>query len=234
MPTLTSALESSLAQSAAAFWRWWTRELAGLVPISMRAGPRRRATADIWLSQTGVTVDRMIGGETERFEESEPLATVDQASWDQLGELVGGTRARLILSPPDIHTIRIKLPKAARSRLRAAVTLQLGELSPLEPALVDWAMHRPSRTGEMLEVAVTLVRRARLSALALLFSEHGVPMPSIWAYADERFVRLAAGFDGSRARESWGSARRILIAALLLFASVPDNDDPWRKHHRAL
>ena len=46
-------------------------------------------------------------------------------------------------------------------------------------------------------------------------------MPSIWAYADERFVRLAAGFDGSRARESWGSARRILIAALLLLFSVP-------------
>jgi hypothetical protein len=220
MPTLIEAVRGA-AKPAREAWRWWIAELAQLVPGRISAIGAPRATSEIHLDRHSVTIDRVIGTTGERFVENRSIDALDDAAWEELAGLVEGTRSRIVLSHPDVYTIELTLPRAAGSRLRSAVALQLGEISPVEPALIDWTLHSIRRDTSSVTASVTMAKSQRLAHLANLFSTHGIPPPPIGVLADDRFVPIVTGFDASRSAPMGRLSRRLVVASLALLASIP-------------
>lgn len=130
----------------------------------------------------------------------------------------GGTRPRLILSHPDVFATTIELPLAARGRLRAAVALQLPQISPLDPALLSWSAEILSVAAGKMRVLVAMARASRVEQLSSLFLERELAVPAVVALAHGRTLVLAPGL-GTGAGS--GGKGRVWIAAAALAASIP-------------
>lgn len=220
MPLLTAAPTAAAMAHARAAWRWWTRELAEAVPPSIRSRRKPRSRCDIRVSPEGVAIDRIADGVGERFFEQRRIEELDEAAWAELAAVTAGTRVRLLLTVPDVYWTRISLPAAARGRLRAAVSLQLPHIAPLQPASLVWEAEPVAADRERIEVAVAMARAVRLDTLEALFRDNGLAVPPIAAEAGERIVALTAG-DAGEASPERRLNRRIAIASALLVASVP-------------
>ena len=221
MPGLSAIIQTPLAAALHSGWRWWIDELYAAAPQRPKTNGKTKATSELWLSRDAIRVDRVADGVGERFAEGRPIETLDMEGWQELSDLIADTRARIILAAPDIYTASLTLPKAARGRLRSAVMLQLGEISPLDPAMLSWSTHNVRRTGEHITLQVVMAKTRRLDGLVSLFAENGLPTPPIMAVVAGAFVQLAAGYDGSRARPANGGRRTLLFAGALLAAIPP-------------
>jgi hypothetical protein len=218
MPSLTQALGTSVTQA----WSWWIGELGDLVPsdVSMRGINRSSAAVDISLSRENVSVERVEKGVGERFVSDQPLERLDPESWDELRALLGGARSRIILAPPQVFTTSLSLPVAARTRVRQAVALQMGEIAPLDPALLSWTVDDIGVTGDRLSVRVSMAKTAEIERIEAQFAEHDVPCPPIGLRSDEAFIILSKGAQQRRPLLGGRTARTALIV-LGLIASVP-------------
>lgn len=221
MSGLSALLQSPLAITFHSAWRWWIDELYGLIPARLRGGSNNKATSELWLSHDAIRVDRVVDGQGERFAEERPIESLDPEGWQELANLIEATHSKIVLTAPDVYTASLTLPKAARGRLRSAVMLQLGEISPLDPAMLSWSTHNVRRNGEHITLQVTMAKARRLDGLVSLFAENGLSTPPITAAVENGFVQLAAGYDGSRARSAGDGRRRSLLFAGGLVASMP-------------
>jgi len=183
-----SPVLASLTENAGTAWRWWTDELRGLLPQRWIGGGKSRS--DIRLTPDSVVVERVTGALGERFVDQTPIDRFGNQNWTELAALAQDSDVRVLLQPPDVHLLSIRLPAAARSRLRAAVALQLIERSPLEPELVQWMHGRPQVQGEMLSVPVMLCRAERLDHVQTLFAENEISLRSIAGRVGEDSIEL--------------------------------------------
>lgn len=177
-----------LANNAGAAWHWWTGELRDLLPQRWSGG--KAARSDIMLEPDAVVVERIAGGIGERFVDQTPIGDFDQQNWAELADLTQDTNARILLQAPDVHLLTMKLPTAARTRLRSAVALQLIERSPLELELVQWKLGRPEVHADMIAVPVMLCRTDRLDHIQTLFAENELSVRSIAGQVGDHIIDL--------------------------------------------
>ena len=167
-----------------------------------------------------VAVERTIDGTCERLVEAIALEDFDTDNWAELEELTQDCRLRVILQPPHIFVNRLRLPNAARSRLRQAVALQLPQLVPLEPDCLTWAVQITGIFGGEIEVELAMARTAHMAALQARFEAAGARVPPFYAETSFGFLLLENGEAGAR-QHGAGLTRKAWIAAALLILSVP-------------
>jgi hypothetical protein len=187
----------------------------------------RQSTAQttLWLSQDAVVIERISGGVGERLADDRPIESLDDEAWQELTEAIAGTRASIVLRAPDIYSVAISLPKAARARLRSVIALQMQEISPIDPSLVQWVTHRPAQAGDTLDVRVTMVRSGRIREIAGHFEQRGLAAPPIFALTDGERIRLAAGNmssagTGLQRTTMWRMLAILAIPAVILVLTL--------------
>lgn len=215
MSALTRLEALPFGASALHFWRWWTDELVALTPRRMAVKPA--AEAVIRPSAGAVRVERIASGTGVAFVDERPLEALDDTAWAELAVLLADCRARLILSPPDIHAVRLTLPLAARRRLRSTIELQLGEVAPLVPEALVWTSHNIQGKDEQLSVTIVMARTERIADIMALFAAHDIASPEIFANdggTHVRLVHLGPSLGLGRLSRPW-------LIALAAFATIP-------------
>jgi hypothetical protein len=209
---------TTLGTSAGAAWTWWTGELRDMLPRQWAGGIR--AKSDIRLSPDAVVVERSVGDRGERFVDQTPVDRFDNQNWAELAALVRDTDVRVVLQPPDVHLLSIRLPTAARTRLRSAVALQLIERSPLEPELVQWALGRPDVQAETITARVMLCRAQHLDHVQTLFAENEINLRAIAGQVCNEITELRK----CSANDNLGFLRELSLGKRIaagLLASIP-------------
>jgi hypothetical protein len=222
MPALIDRIRAEALPVLADGWRWWTGELAQLMPGTMPWDISRTPRADVRPNRDGVEIVRIAGNEGERLTEAKPLLAFNEDNWRETAALLAGHHVRLLLTSPLSHVVTLKLPKAARPYLRTAIPLQLAEHAPLPPDQLDWARADTRVAGDNLVIRVAMARRDVLDAIETGFREHDIPLPSILAeWEDGKAVALrrgqSAGIDLSR---PWAWTIAILALTPLLLLAV--------------
>lgn len=209
---------ATFAEGAGAAWNWWTGELRDMVP--RRWGSGTSARSDIRLTGEAVIVERITGGLGERFVDQTPIDRFEGQNWAELDELVRNTDVHVVLQPPDVHLLVVRLPLAARTRLRSAVALQLVERSPLEPELVHWMLGQAQVDAETVSVPVMLCRTERLDHIQTLFAENEIDLRSIVGEVGDQVIALrqCGANDNLALLRKLSPAKRITAG---LVASIP-------------
>lgn len=213
--------------SVAAFFRWWTAELAGLLPAALRGASGRAANALLLsIDKDRIAVQRVRRGA------SKPLGTVTRRGGAEAsgGDSDAETRLRARLSVLDPRTTRIaiepgpgmalfktlRLPLAAAEELRQVVGFQLHRETPFtaEHAYYDYRVLRRDRRAGQIEIDLWVMPR-RIADWALSFLEdwdlRQIPADDRDPQARGRFHFLPAAYRG---------ARRGRLNAVLLFANA--------------
>jgi hypothetical protein len=219
MPTIADLRQSRWVRDASAAWTWWTGELAGMIPERLW---RRRPvpTAQISLGRDRVEIERIVEGVGELYVDERPIDAFDEQGWAELASLTDGCRTRLLLRSPAAYATSIQLPKAAQNRVKAALALQLPQISPIDPDLVEWAARTDAVHAGHVDVGLAMARRRTIDGLQCLFVENGLDFPSVDVEAPEGPIRIRAGADGS-VRPIARNTRRAIVAALALVATIP-------------
>jgi hypothetical protein len=220
MSTLSELRNSDAAATVAEAWRWWTGELAAMVPERFRPRSGKAPRADIRLGRDTVEVEIVADGVGQRFADARRLEDLDENGWAELAALIEGSRARIVLESPHAYVTGVTLPKAARRRLRSAVALQLSQLSPVEPALLRWAMATTDSGPDRIHVRVAMARSDHVERLQALFEANGIPPPPVHAATPEATLELARGNRLSGAGTDRIGGKAWAIAAVLI-ATIP-------------
>jgi hypothetical protein len=220
MPPLSALQHGPATQALLSGWRWWTGELADLVPTALKRRWTRSPAALIYPSSTCVEIDRVADGHGERFLETRALADFDAENWAELASLTAQCRTHLVLRAPDIFVTHLTLPLAARRNWRSATALQLDQLAPLDPALLVWNARIVRQNSADFTVQLVVAKAAKIAALHALFEDQQLPTPPIDADLGNERMALAQG--DARAvdpdRDLW---RKALIVSVALLVSVP-------------
>ena len=202
------------------FWRWWTSELAAMLPPSLRIRRAAPVRTSIRILRDAVELDRIDGVTGVRHRDERPIESLDDLAWTELGEIITGTRSELLLID-DAWTTRLTLPDAARSRLESAVALRLHELAPVDPAHLIWAVEGRRSPEGATDAIVAMARRVRIDHLRALFDAHEIPCPPVVVRdAGDVTIALAGGHDDSRSPKARADIRAILLATALV-TSIP-------------
>jgi hypothetical protein len=222
MPALSDRIRAEVLPPLGRAWRWWSGELVGLWPKNAGLGFARTPRADIRPGRDAVDIVRTADGQGERFIESRPLSAFGDDNWQEVGTLLAGHRARLLLGAPLAHIVTLRLPKAARPYLRTAVPLQLAEHAPLPLDHLEWKTVDTRLEGETLLIRVALVRSDVLEAIESGFRTHAIAQPPIFAETGDGKVvplRQTPG-GGSLLPRPWAWAAGILALTPFLLLLV--------------
>ncbi len=189
------------------------------MPGRLVSGWGVKAHTDVRLTRTGVVVEQINDGIGRRFENDIPLDRFEPADWEQLAELMREGRARVFLEPPQVHVTELRLPAAARTRLRSAITLQLPEILPLDPDLVVWAYGRPRMQGDRLDVDIVFGRRSDLDELEAALQTFDLDAQFV-GKAGEELITLGSVRSSSR-RGLSAQLSKEWLAAISIIASLP-------------
>jgi hypothetical protein len=220
MPTLSGTLPPAFTDRAGAAWRWWTGELRGLLPAAAEARLFAVPSADIVIGAAGVVVERREKGRCERFEEVRSLQELDEEGWEEIGGLIAGRRARIVLAPPLSFALKLALPAAARGRLRSAVALQLDHAAPVAPEALAWTCAIEEVSGGEIGVRVAMARRETLSWVQDMFDANGIAPPEVAVRVGDRSYTLAPGVRSLAERGRRAKTRGFALA-FALAASLP-------------
>ena len=220
MSSLTFGAQSGAVEALTRAFNWWLAELRSLLPSRRFGLERSVAASDIWLSSTGIVIDRTRAGSGERLIEERPLESLDDEGWAEFLSLIEGTRARIILGPPEMFTATVSLPSGAKRRLKQATGLQLQEVAPLDLSLLHWNIADVSQDDQKLSVRVGMVRTSTVSALTALFAARGHPVPPIHVCCGDTLAQIANGSEYSGGASRLG-ARRASMIPLLILATIP-------------
>jgi hypothetical protein len=220
MPMMDRVTSLPMMPAVTGFLRWWGQEL---VDIFHALNPRKRPTARtvcILIEPDCVAVERCQGDEAERFVETCPFDSFDAAEFADLGALIEDARPRLLLQAPDIFTTSLVLPLAARSRIDAAVALQIGEIAPLRPEHLIWTIIDREIRDDQIRIRLAMAKKERIETIIDRFAAHDLPTPLICAADDGEgtpFPQVgASGWGGI----DFGRHGLLLITALLV-VSIP-------------
>jgi general secretion pathway protein L len=219
------------ARKLAAFWRWWTNELAQLVPEAL--SPQGRLTRMPLLALEGdqVVVVPAAGSVAEPVRVE--LAGVDDAAAraavrnviERLGETRG--RARLALGHDEALVRRVSMPLATEENLTEVLGFEMDRLTPFraEDVYYDQRVVARDPAAGTLVALMAVARRdvvdARLERLrALGVSVQGVGLREEPVHPGAAIDLLPAAQRGEGESKNERMLRRVLIAAvvLLLFA----------------
>jgi len=217
---MTAIALSDVRRTLLAGWQWWLSELKALVPTKLAAYQHRAARADVHILNRSVEIARVIGTNGERLAEDRPIENFDDTHWQELESLVAGLQTRIILARPDVYATTIRLPRAAARNLKSAVALQLGQIAPVDPALLSWQTRIIGSTKAQIDVRILMAKTHRVEALQALFDAHGIGAFEIHGADGEDIVRLAAVRSTAHTAQPSPDRRASIIAALLL-ASIP-------------
>ena len=219
MSTLTGLFMSPWGAALYTAWRWWVGELVSMIPKKLSWRLEDRPLATVHFAKHETCIERVALGVGERHVDPHPLRDLDDQSWDQLRALIADADTRIILHPPLVYTAPLSLPRQARSHLHQAAELQLREISPLKPHLIQWATHDVAVDGEKLKLGVTMVKRSTVELISERMEALGLPTPDIFGALPTGEVRFPR--EGSEEVGRMSRIGRSLIVAGLLLISIP-------------
>ncbi len=169
MSTAAAPLAERLAtarETAGELWRWWTGELAGMLPARLREGllaPPPVLVADLLPGAGGLRLGRLEPGRR----------------WSALpaGTPPAGLPAWLRLPEQAVLTRRIEWPAMSTTDLRRAARLDLDRQTPLgaDALWFDVAVVARDAARRRLVAVLAVARREAVeAALARLAAEHGL------------------------------------------------------------
>ena len=202
------------------FWRWWIDELAALIPYRLKRLFDASPVAIIYPSASCVEIDRIAGGEGQRFLETRPLEAFDAENWAEFEEITRRCQIHIVLRAPQIYTLAFDLPKAVRGHWRSAAVLQLEAVAPVVPEQLVWNGEVVARTANSIRIELVLAREVPLMRIQSLFEARDLHPPPIDGEWENGRLALMAGRaspnDPDVAR--WHKSR---LVALLMLVSVP-------------
>lgn len=217
---MESISRSPIVPAATGFMRWWIGELADIGSTFHRGKDAPSGEVRVFLEPQSVVVERVNGEIGERFVEDRPFDQFDAAAFAELAALTAGARVLLCLQSPEIFATTLALPLAARSRLDNAIALQMGEIAPLKPELLIWAIADRSIEADMIRVRVVMAKRRRIEAICDAFAAHGLPEPVICAMEEGRETPFPEQGSAGVPWLDFNRYRWMIVAALLLL-SIP-------------
>jgi hypothetical protein len=206
----------SIGQAATDALRWWTGELADLVPPALQL---RADEATILLAYQSVRVERRVGTTIEVHADERAVEDLDDEGWEQMLDLVEGLPTRIVLENPLCWTGSVLLPKVARARLQTAVELQLPHAAPIKQEYLVWKGVIREVRGDEIDVAIPMAKRALIETLDSRFSDYGLRTPPIIVRAPDGDRLLRSGSrktQRERRAQDW-----ILLGAAALVAATP-------------
>lgn len=212
-------IEPALAEGRR-FWRWWTGELDAAIPRRLRQRFDRRERVDIRLGRDGIAISCKRGSLDQRFEEGRPLEALDVAAWDELATFLVDRPARVFLDARDRLCLTMDLPRRTGRNLPAAIALQLGSASPIDPEQASWSWAVLNADRGRVTVLVVLARSSRLDGIESLFARHGLSSPPIYCETPAGLIRMRGGRTVLRSVEGEHN-RRAIIAATLMLVTTP-------------
>jgi general secretion pathway protein L len=237
------AKRPAAAERLSAFWRWWTGELARLVPEAL--SPQGRVSRLPLLAFEGGDAIVLLGvpGEMERVD----LAALDpqraRAAMRALLERTGETRARarLALGHEDVLVRRVNLPLATEENLAQVLGFEMDRLTPFRAEDVyhdERILARDAAAGTLtalLAVARREVVDARLERLrALGLSVQGVSLRDEPAHPGAPLDLLPAEQRGESEPRGERAVRLSLAGGVLLLLFAVLFLPIWQKRETAI
>ena len=218
MSALAQLIKGPLRFKCHSAWEWWLGELGAMIPHLMRARFASKRRAVIRLRRDNVMIDRLENDGGESY--LDPCAPENFApeNWAELDALTADADLRLVLAPPDIHCLELRLPKAARSRITSAISLQLYQRAPLDPAFLAWSHRIRSSNEHELLVDVVMARHSRIDQIQTMFEVQDLRVPPIDADTNFGLINLAAGEEQPRDPERQQIQRTLWASAWLILA----------------
>jgi len=198
------------------FWSWWSDEMIGMVPASLRGEPTDRDRFDIFLHAGQTVIETVLHGEAQRMLESSNFGDLRQDSWDQIEQFSKNAKPRLFLGAGDILRIPVTMPRASAGQLYSAITLQLPTLVPIVPEQIDWGFADLERDEHNISLLLFIARSSRLDALEELFSNQNLMPPSFCANIDDKIVTLRKPLELARQPLE----HRKMMAAMVIVAML--------------
>ncbi len=222
----------------AALWRWWTGEIARMVPerFSMLRGGTRVPIVALEGDDIVLAAPAAGGGE-----ERTVLAPLDEARRKEavraLLERAGETRgrARVALARDEALVRKLTMPAATEENLRQVLAFEMDRLTPFKADEVYFdyrVLSRDAVAGQIL-VQLAVARRevvdARIQALrALGANVRGVAVRDDAGHA-EAFDLMPSEQRGEGETSRQRLAQRVLLGASLLLLAVALLYPVWRK-----
>ncbi len=224
-PDFTSVRASAAPGKFSNFWRWWTSELANLVPerISMLGGGAR---APMLALEDDVVRLVELRGAMAGEEGSAVLSGLDEsrrravvrALLERAGETRG--RARLVLSRDEALVRRVTLPAATEENLAQVLAFEMDRLTPFkaEDVYFDYrVISRDPANGQVL-VQIAVARRDLVDARVARLRALGVSVQGVAVRDDVGHPGAPLDLMPSEQRGERESSRERAIQWLLLAA----------------
>lgn len=214
-------------------WRWWTGELARMLP--RRRGSRGDGRADVLLLDVGdrrVTASRCANGRCQEVA-SAALSAGDHAGGATalagLANTVDPARTPVLIRipPREVLTRVVHLPPAAAENLREVLSFEMHRRTPFTADAVYFDFRAlPMQPGDqMLRVELSLVRRELVDAVVALLPPWDLrvmgatEMPAI--EAEGMLLRLAVPHRGATRRRAltrllWAGNAALLAAVVAI------------------
>lgn len=206
------------------FWRWWSKELVALLPISMQ---QAIATSNerlfVQVSGTNLVVFQ---GSIERMQELAqfPLDASDSA----LPDIQAHTRQVVLLLPPDrILDTTVTLPAATEENLREVLAFEMDQLTPFTVDQVYYGfdiVDRSSARGT-IDLRLLVSPRSAVDELLSALQRIGLGPSVVSAKADSARLHdinlLPRNYaQKARAATQWLNTGLAVTALVLLMAVI--------------
>src|SRR6266545_3239495 len=246
MDTASFNLRQGLRESAhqlglAAFWRWWTGQLAALVPAALRVAMQRRrlrpviafdsTSAALW--EPGTADGALAYVESARIDLAGDPAAVAQAGRAAIermplvsyGGPVAAPRVVVALAPAKVLRKRLVLPAAVEENLKQALAYDLDRHTPFRADELNFDAVVIDRDMAKREIVVdwAAARRADVDQARRTAESFGATVVGVAAdtpgHADPtRLARLNLLPEADRVDPAWWRRWRLWVPAVLLLA----------------
>ncbi len=202
------------------FWTWWSDELRAMLPKSLRGEPTERDRFDLFMADGETIIEAVSDGAGRKMQEGYSLEELPTESWKQIAEHAEVRKARLFLGDSDFLTLPFRLPRASASQLRSALELQLPNLVPLDPHLLDWDYVELSRNDMYIELALIIAKSERLDALEDFFTTQELMPPAFCVRHEDEIVILRKPLEIAR-KPLEERKMQIAMAMAVMLAMIP-------------
>lgn len=202
------------------FWTWWSDELGEMLPKSLRGEATERDRFDLFMADDETIIEAVSDGVGRKMQEACSLEELPAESWEQIAALSETRKARLFLDSSDFLALPVKLPRASASQLGSVLKLQLPQLVPLEPDLLDWGYIETGGNDLHIELALVIAKSERLDALENLFTERELMPPAFCVRYDDQFVTLRKPLEITR-RPLEDRKMQVAMAMAVMLAMIP-------------
>jgi len=212
-----------IAGTIAAFLRWWLRELAGLVPASLRAALSGEGDLlSVTIGAGEATIARLARGvrrELGRIDLSRERAEQRVA----VGRIVRGRmrRADVVVALGAERVLRktLDLPLAAEGELSSLLRFELDRQTPFSPeqACYDYRIKARDKVSGRMKVEIAVAPRDEVERALALAADWGLNPDMVTAAGDEESER---SFDLSGRVTTNGFGGRAVLTVLLALVAA--------------